>query len=120
MKDIQWSDLLFNLSISILGGLVKSVTSKTKKKGYARFIISAMVGGFAGLLTYLLCTHFNCSWAITSFATGVAGYMGDSILEVFSNFLPKLLAGKLKIEISGVNEKSSNEATNEDKDDKSK
>lgn len=120
MKDVQWSDLLFNLSVSILGGLVKSVTSKSKKKGYAHFIISAMVGGFAGLLTYLLCVNFNCSWAMTSFAAGVAGYMGDSILEVFSNFLPKLLTGKLNIEISSIENKKDEDNATENKNSKTK
>lgn len=110
---IQWSDLLFNLSISFFGGLIKSITSKNKKKTWTFFFASAVVGGFAGLLTYMLCMNFGLSWQMTSFATGVAGYMGDSILRVFSDFLPKLFAGKFNIQISD-NEKS------DDKDKKCK
>lgn len=97
---IQWSDLLFNLSISFFGGLIKSITSKVEHKQWTYFFASAIVGGFAGLLTYMLCTNFNFSWQMTSFATGVAGYMGDSILRVFSDFLPKLFAGRLNINIT--------------------
>lgn len=107
---IQWSDLLFNLSISFFGGLIKSITTKIEQKTWAYFFASAVVGGFAGLLTYMLCMNFGLSWQMTSFATGVAGYMGDSILRVFSDFLPKLLAGKFNIQISDINEKNDKES----------
>lgn len=100
MNNMQWPDLLFNLSISLFGGLVKSITAKTSKKSFSKFFASALVGGFAGLLTYMLCNGLNLNWQITSFATGVAGYMGDSILSVFTEFLPKLFSGKLNIQIS--------------------
>lgn len=99
MDKVSWADLFFNLSISLVGGLVKCITSKTGKKSLSRFICSAIVGGFAGLLTYMLCNSLNLNWQMTSFATGVAGYMGDSILSVFTDFLPKLLTGKLEIQI---------------------
>lgn len=101
-NNIQWYDLLFNLAISFFGGLIKSVISKVEKKTWSYFFASAVVGGFAGLLTYMLCTNFGLSWQITSFATGVAGYMGDSILQVFSDFLPKFLSGKFNISIKEI------------------
>ena len=97
---IQWSDLIFNLSISFFGGIIKSITTKVKQKTWTYFFASAVVGGFAGLLTYMLCNSFNLSWQMTSFATGVAGYMGDSILKVFSEILPKFLTGKFNIQIA--------------------
>ena len=114
MDKIQWSDLIFNLSISLMGGLVKSLTSRSKKKNLAHFVTSAIIGGFAGLLTYMLCTGFGLSWQVTSFATGVAGYMGDTILSIFSEFLPKFLTGKLNIQISEKEEekKDSKDKTN--------
>ena len=99
MDGIQWSDLLFNLSISFFGGLIKSITSKIEKKKWSYFFASAIVGGFAGLLTYMLCMNFNLSWQMTSFATGVAGYMGDSILKVFSDFLPSIFTNHLDIKV---------------------
>lgn len=108
MNGTQWSDMFFNLSISLLGGLVKCLTSGKKKKSFGHFAASAIVGGFAGLLTYMLCTNFGLGWQMTSFATGVAGYMGDSILELFSSFLPKLLSGKFKISIEDDNDKDKN------------
>ncbi len=103
----HWSDLLFNLSMSLIGGLVKALLTKSKKrKQLSKYISSAIVGGFAGLLTYMICNHFGLSWQMTSFATGVAGYMGESILDLFSTFLPKLLKGKFKIEIQAEDEES--------------
>lgn len=36
---------------------------------------------------------------MTSFATGVAGYMGDSILKIFSEFLPKLLTNRFNLQV---------------------
>ena len=115
---IQWSDLLFNLSISFFGGIIKSITSKAKQKTWTYFFASAVVGGFAGLLTYMLCTNFGLSWQMTSFATGVAGYMGDSILKVFSEFLPKLLAGRFNIQINDTQNNKSKNSNDENKEDK--
>lgn len=118
MNDMQWPDLLFNLSISFVGGLIKAFLSKVKKKGLSYFFISAMVGGFAGLLTYMLCTNFKMSWQMTSFATGVAGYMGDSILQLFSEILPKFLSGKFNIQItdnSKEDDKNNSKSKKEDK-----
>lgn len=106
MNEIPWYDLLFNLSFSFFGGLIKSITSKKDDKKWTYFFVSATVGGFAGLLTFMLCTSFNLSWQMTSFATGVAGYMGDSILKTFSSFLPKILSKHFDIKITEIdNEK---------------
>lgn len=99
MNNMHWADLLFNLSMSLFGGLVKSLVSPSKKKKLSTYIASAIIGGFAGLLTYMLCANFEMSPMMTGFATGVAGFMGDSILELFSKILPKILEGKLHIEI---------------------
>lgn len=108
--DGHWTDLFFNIAMSLIGGLVKAITSKnTRNKKLSKFITSAIVGGFAGVLTYMLCSHFKLSWQITSFATGIAGYMGDSILELFSEFLPKLLTGKLNIEIKNIEKEDKKE-----------
>ena len=96
--EVRWFDILFNLSLSFFGGLVKSMTSKEAKtlEGY---VCSAIVGGFAGLLTYMLCANFDMNVYMTGFATGIAGYMGDSILNVFSKILPNFFAGKFNISI---------------------
>lgn len=103
----HWSDVFFNIAMSLIGGLVKAATSKnTRRKKLSRFVTSAIVGGFAGVMTYMLCSHFNWSWQMTSFATGIAGYMGDSILELFSEFLPKLLTGKITLEIKNIEKES--------------
>lgn len=114
MNNSQWQDLLFNLSISLLGGFIKTLTSKSKNRSFSKFVASAAIGGFAGLLTYMLCSNFGFSWQITSFATGVAGYMGDSILRLFSEFLPKLLSGKLNVQLT---EKSKENTSNDSSDD---
>lgn len=125
MNDMHWTDLLFNVSISLFGGIVKSLTSKTKKK-LSHFITSAIVGGFAGLLTYMLCSSCGASWQITSFATGVAGYMGETILDLFTRILPELIKkfmlGKFNIQIvSNVesdNKESSKSKSKKEKKDK--
>ena len=104
MNEIPYYDLLFNLSFSFFGGVIKSITSKKTNKSWKFFFASAIVGGFAGLLTFMLCSTFKFSWQMTSFATGVAGYMGDSILKIFSGFLPKILTKHFNIEVKEVKE----------------
>lgn len=104
MGEIPWYDLLFNLSFSFFGGLIKSVTSRKQNKKWSFFFASAIIGGFAGLLTYMLCSSCHLSWQMTSFATGVAGYMGDSILKIFSDFLPKILTKHFDIKITEIKE----------------
>ncbi len=115
MNNMQWPDLLFNLSISFVGGLIKAFISKIKKKSLSYFFISALVGGFAGLLTYMLCSSFNMSWQMTSFATGVAGYMGDTILQLFSEILPKFLSGKFNIQITDNSKENDKNNSKSDK-----
>lgn len=108
MNDMHWTDLLFNVSIALFGGIAKLLTSNAKKK-LSHFVSSALVGGFAGLLTYMLCSSCGASWQITSFATGVAGYMGETILDFFTKLLPELLkkfmTGKFNIQINVEDEK---------------
>lgn len=115
MNDMHWTDLLFNIAIALFGGVAKLLTSNAKKK-LSHFVSSALVGGFAGLLTYMLCSSCGASWQITSFATGVAGYMGETILDFFTKILPELLkkfvTGKFNIQI--------NVGSDENKDNKSK
>lgn len=103
MDKTKWYDLLFNLAISLFGGLVKTLTSE-EQKNFSKFLASAVVGGFAGLLTYMICSNFGLSWQITSFATGVAGYMGDTILDFFSKLIPKFISGKFNIKIEEKDE----------------
>jgi len=92
-------DLIFNICLAFLGGTVKLLTSNLKHKTLHKYIASAIIGGFAGLLTYCLCINFNMNNYMTAFATGIAGYMGDSILNLFSKILPKIFSGKLSIKI---------------------
>lgn len=113
MQGNNLSDILFNISISVFGGLVKLLTSKTKHKSFSKYVSSALVGGFAGLLTYFLSKSLKASPEIIGFASGVAGYMGDSILELFTNILVGLVKNKFKIVID------ENDDTN-DKDNKDK
>lgn len=97
-------DLLFNVCLAFFGGTVKLLTSNLKHKTLHKYIASAVIGGFAGLLTYCLCINFNMNVYMTAFATGIAGYMGDSILNLFSKFLPKVFSGKLSIKIDDEEE----------------
>lgn len=98
MNNTHWFDVPFNLGLSLFGGLVKAMTMK-KQKTLAEYICSAIVGGFAGVLTYMLCANFELNSYMTGFATGIAGYMGDSILNVFSKILPQFFMGKFNINI---------------------
>ena len=98
------ADLLFNLCLAFFGGTVKLLTSNLKHKTWTKYMASAITGGFAGLLTYCLCINFNMNVYMTAFATGIAGYMGDSILNLFSKVLPELLKNKININIDN-NEK---------------
>ena len=116
---IHWSVLILYLYISFFGVIIKSITTNVEQKTCTYFFASAVVGGFAGLLTYMLCNSFNLSWQMTSFATGVAGYMGDSILKVFSEILPNFLSGKFNIQISSVdNKEKDNKEVKIDKENK--
>lgn len=93
------ADLIFNVCLAFFGGAVKLLTSNLKHKTLSKYVASAVIGGFAGLLTYCLCINFNMNVYMTAFATGIAGYMGDSILNLFSQVLPKMFEKKININI---------------------
>lgn len=92
-------DFIFNIALAFFGGVVKLVATNCKCKTLSRYIASAIVGGFAGVLTYFLCINFNMNVYMTAFATGIAGYMGDTILNLFSKILPKIFEKKININI---------------------
>ena len=98
------ADLVFNVCLAFFGGAIKLLTSKLKHKTLGKYIASAVIGGFAGLLTYCLCINFNMNVYMTAFATGIAGYMGDSILNLFSRILPELLKNMISINIENNKE----------------
>lgn len=85
------TDLLFNLCLAFIGGAIKLLRSNLKRKTLGKYIASAITGGFAGLLMYCLCIKANMDIYLTAFATGMAGYMGDSILNFFSQILPNII-----------------------------
>ena len=92
---VELVDMIFNLSISLIGGIVKTIASDGTEKSFQTFLCSAIIGGFAGLLTCFICMEFNMSWSATSFACGIAGFMGDSILNVFSKIVEKIMNRKM-------------------------
>ena len=96
---INFTDFIFNIALAIFGGFVKLLTENSKHKTLRKYVASAIVGGFAGILTYLICQYFNWNIYLTAFATGVAGYTGDSILNFFSSIIPLIFKKKINIEI---------------------
>ena len=98
-ENMHWFDLFFNISLSFFGGIVRLINSSDKDKSLKKYLASAIVGGFAGLMTYLICIGLNINIYMTAFATGVAGYAGDSVLKLFGKMLPKVFEGKLNIKI---------------------
>lgn len=91
----EWYTYILVLLVSMFGGFVRWLNKIRQSQAItwwaiADLIIGLITSGFAGFLTYLLCTSLNISLELTTFFIGNAGFMGILALEYFQEPLKKL------------------------------
>lgn len=95
MNQVNLLDLLIHGLIAFMGGVVKIITEGQElvMKSFTSFIAGGFVGVFAGVLTYFVCKHFEMDEHLTVVFTGLAGYMGAPLLELFAMIAKRTMIG---------------------------
>ena len=95
MNKISIFSLAIHGLVAFMSGVVKTITEGQELvlKSFTRFLAGGLVGVFAGMVTYFVCRHFEISEHLTVAFTGLAGYMGVPLLELFSFILKRTILG---------------------------
>ena len=86
MDKLNIIELVIHGLIAFMGGVVKIITEGQQlvMKSLTTFVAGGFVGVFAGMVTYFVCRHFQIDEYLTVAFTGLAGYMGAPLLELFA------------------------------------
>ena len=95
MNRLQFFDLIIHGLIAFMGGVVKIITEGKElvMQSLTSFFAGGVIGVFAGMVTYFVCKHFELGEYLTVAFTGLAGYMGTPLLEVFSTIMKRTILG---------------------------
>jgi hypothetical protein len=95
-------EVVINTLLAAVGGVVKSLVEAESRNGpppkLTRFIVSAIVSMFVGVIVFVLCKNFEVPIYLTAGLTALAGYMGAPVLDLLARIAQK------KIE-KGLNER---------------
>lgn len=83
--------------MTVWGGLVTYMlrVHKEKKAFLLRDALKQLVvSGFVGMLTMLLCWHFQLPVPAAGFMAGMSGYMGSKTLDLFESRASKFFGGE--------------------------
>jgi hypothetical protein len=86
-------ELLINVVLSGAGGIIRKLIeyeNNTKIEiGTSRYIISAIISVFVGLIVFFMCKNFNVSIYLTAGLTALSGYMGSPLLDLLVRKIAK-------------------------------
>lgn len=90
---INYIEVLINITLASLGGLVKRVMEHEKNPGkkasVSYYMIGSCISMFVGIVVYILCKSFNISQFLTAGLTALSGYMGTPVLDLLSDIAKK-------------------------------
>jgi len=85
--------IVVTVALSCWGGIVSYIqrfrTSHFDFK-WVDLALDLIVSSFAGLLTYLLCRHYNFGDAISAILIAISGHMGSKAISSFEKFRNKI------------------------------
>lgn len=77
----------------MVGGVVQEL-AHGKQYSVIKMLIGAIIGAFAGIIAFCVCSHFFMEDSLTAAVTGMAGYMGAPLLDTISRYLKKVIKNK--------------------------
>jgi uncharacterized membrane protein YeiH len=79
-------ELVINVILSGTGGIIRKLIEQENNPNLrvptSRYIISAIISLFVGLIVFLMCKNFHVSMYLTAGLTALSGYMGSPILDL--------------------------------------
>lgn len=87
----------FLLGLAIWGGTVNYLTrikhGKVEKFSFAELVGEWTISGFAGVLTFYICSEMALSWNMTAFFSGISGHLGGRAIYIFENYFKAKVPG---------------------------
>jgi hypothetical protein len=88
-----FTELLINIILSGTGGIIRKLIEQENNEHLrirtSRYIISAIVSLFVGLIVFFLCKNFGVSPYLTAGLTALSGYMGSPLLDLLVRKITK-------------------------------
>jgi hypothetical protein len=88
-----FTELLINVILSGTGGIIRKLIEQENNEHLrirtSRYIISAIVSLFVGLIVFFLCKNFGVSTYLTAGLTALSGYMGSPLLDLLVHKITK-------------------------------
>lgn len=88
---------LFLLGLAIWGGTVNYLTrikqGKVEKFSFAELVGEWTISGFAGVLTFYICSELELSWNMIAFFSGISGHLGGRAIFIFENYFKSKVPG---------------------------
>lgn len=88
---INYMEVLINIFLASLGGLVKRISTAEKTPGkkatFSYYMAGSFISMFVGIVVYFLCKNFNVSQFLTAGLTALSGYIGAPALDLLSDIL---------------------------------
>lgn len=102
MNELNYIELLINMLLASLGGLVKRISDMEKHPNItvkiSYYLAGAFISMFAGIVIFLLCKNWMVPQYLTAGLTALAGYMGTPILDLLSKCATKTIKEKAGID----------------------
>ncbi|MDR0949769.1 MAG: phage holin family protein [Lachnospiraceae bacterium] len=93
MEKKVFTELLINVLLSGTGGIIRKLIEQENNENHhiktSRYIISAIVSLFVGLIVFFLCKSFEVSSYLTAGLTALSGYMGSPLLDLLVRRITK-------------------------------
>ena len=74
-------DLLLIGALAVFGGIARVAMSPKKPRTACELFLTLVVSGFSGVVMYKLLCAYDVSPDLTAAASGIAGVLGDDLLE---------------------------------------
>lgn len=98
---INYIEVMLNIILASLGGLVKRMSDiekqSDKKVTLSYYFIGSFISMFVGIVVYFICKNFEVSQFLTAGLTALSGYVGSPVLDLLSDFMKKGLENKIKL-----------------------
>ena len=89
-------DSLYGIFLAFTGGLVVALNKLAAGEYTSRWGVVAdlVASGFAGVMVYTLCRHFEAPFMLSAFLTGMAGHAGVRALAWLEHQIVKRFGAK--------------------------
>lgn len=92
----DYLSILIHAFLALVAGIIKDL-NVAMKEGFKplKMICNGIISSFVGIVVFFLCMSLGTDNYLTAFFTSIAGWMGGSLMDFFSDLLKKYLSRKI-------------------------